>query len=86
MQLGLDCLGDIQSVDEIRNGLRRDGGVGARQLLERLVGVGIALAAQNGLDSLGDDSPGVLEVRVNGRAVQQQFAQPLGGLPALQWK
>lgn len=59
-ELFLDGLGDVERLDEVSHCLVVDMLIGARESLERLVGVGIALAAEDSLDALGDDSPVVL--------------------------
>ena len=51
--------------------------VGARQCLQRLVRLRIALSAQDGLNALGNDRPTVLQVAVQSALVEQQFAQAL---------
>ena len=52
-----------------------DGGVGAREGFESLVGVGVSLAAQYGLDSLCHHCPAAVEVAADGFFVEQQLAQ-----------
>ena len=79
VEFGLDGVRDVEGVDEGRDALGGHGGVGAGQGLEGLVGLGIPFAAQDGLDGLGNDAPGVVQVGVNGRAVEQKLAQALHG-------
>ena len=62
MQLGFHGIAHIERVDKLRDALGRDSRVGAGELLERLVGVGIAFAAQDGLDALGHDVPHTVEI------------------------
>ena len=51
--------------------------VGAGQGLERLVGLGITFAAQDGLDAFGYDGPVVRQVALEGFAVEDYLVQAL---------
>ena len=50
---------------------------GAGQGLQCLVGIGIALPAEYGLDALGHDLPVVGEIPLDGVLVEYQFVQAL---------
>ena len=51
--------------------------VGARQRLQGLIGVGVGLAAQDGLYGLGHHGPGLLQVVAQALLVQDELAQSL---------
>ena len=74
MKLGFDCVADCERVDKFRDALFGYCGVDARELLERLVGLGIALAAQYGLNAFGDYALHLSEVAVDCCAVKQKLA------------
>ena len=61
----------------MRRSLVGDVGVGAGQGLERLVGLGVALAAQNGLDAFGHHGPVVLQIAVERFAVEDHLVESL---------
>ena len=71
VQLFLDGIAYIERVDKSAYGLGIDGGVGAGESFQCLVGLGIAFAAQNGLYALGHNIPHVVEVAVYRRTVEQ---------------
>ena len=73
-ELVLDRLGDIQGVDEVPDGAVGDGLPGAGQSFESLIGIGISLPAEYGLDALGYDLPVVGEIPLDGIPVEYQFA------------
>ena len=74
VQLCLYFFADIERVDKCGDAFGGHCCIGACQLLERLVGVGVAFAAQYGLDSFGHDVPHAVEVAVDGFGVEQQLA------------
>ena len=76
-QLLLDGIADIECLDEGSNGVGRDTFVGTGELLQRLVGIGIALATKDGLDGLGNDRPGIVEVVNKLLLVEDELSQTL---------
>lgn len=63
--LGLYLIADIKSLDEVVDSLLGNGTVRTCQSLQRLIGMRILLTAQDGLQSLSDDGPCVVEVLVD---------------------
>ena len=78
-QLGFDFIRHMECVDEGRDAFGCHGGVGACESLESLVGLGIALATKYSLYGLGHYAPCVVEVGVDGIAVEQELAEALHG-------
>ena len=76
-ELCLHALADLQRVYKLGDGFAADTLAGAGERLERLVGIGIALATEDGLDGLGHHGPVVLKVGGNLALVQYQLAQSL---------
>ncbi len=76
-ELLLDGVLDVQVLDELGDGLLVDGLSGAGELLELLVGVGVSLAAEDGLYGLRDDGPVGLEVLVDLLGVDQELGVSL---------
>ena len=71
----LDLGGYVEGLDESGDGVGGDFLIGASELLESLIGVGVAHRAQDGLDGFGHHSPVVLQVAVEGLLVKEQLAQ-----------
>ena len=61
-QFGFHGFRNVERGDERGDGFGGDVGVGTRERLERLVGRGIARAAQYGLDTFCYDGPVVLQI------------------------
>ena len=76
-QFFLHGLAHLQLRDEIPDRCLRNGLVCTRQGFQGLVGMGIALAPQYGLDGFGHDAPAIVQVATDGTFVQQQLAQAL---------
>ena len=64
MHFLLDRVADIQPFDEVIDGLLGNRSIGARQFLESFVGLGIAFATKDRLQSFGYHSPVVLKILV----------------------
>ena len=78
-QFFLHGFADVQFLYKVLYGCFVDALARAGEGLESLVGMGIGLAAQNGLDGLGADGPAVVQIAVDGLLVEHQFAQALEG-------
>ena len=74
-KLCLHGIAHLERGDKVVYAFFGDGSVGAREGFECLVGVGVSLAAQYGLDSLCHHCPATVEVAADGFFVEQQFAQ-----------
>ena len=70
----LDFGSNVEGFDEGGNGVGGDLLIGARELLESLIGVGVAHRAENGLDGFGHHGPVVLQVAVECLLVEEQLA------------
>ena len=79
VKLFLDGVGYLEGVDEGGDAFGGHGGVDAGELLEGLVGVGVALAAQDCLDAFGNYAPHAVEVGVDSRTVEDELAETLEG-------
>ncbi len=77
VKFSLYLVAHLKGVDESRDALFCDSGVDTCKLLECLIGVGITLTAQNGLDSLGNHAPHRVEIAVDCSLVQQQLIHAL---------
>ena len=71
----LDFGGDIECLDEGGDGVGGDLLIGAGELLQRLVGVGVAHGTENGLDGFGHHGPVALQVAIEGLLVEEQLAE-----------
>ena len=77
VHLFLDRVADSEAFDEVVDGLLRDGSVGARELLQCFVGLGVAFATEDRLKSFGYDGPVVLEILVEGILVEEYLPETL---------
>ena len=76
-QFLLDGIIDVECVNEAGYALRSHALIGARERFERLVGVGVALSAEDSLYALGDDRPGILQILAQLLLVENELAQSL---------
>ena len=75
MQFGFHSVTHIQLINEFRDTLFRDGGICAGQGFKCLIGMGIAFAAEDGLDGFCTHCPVVFEILVQCFFAQQEFAE-----------
>ena len=77
VHLFLDRVTDSEAFDEVVDGLLRDGSVGTRELLQCFVGLGVAFATEDRLESFGYDGPVVLEILVEGILIEEYLPEAL---------
>ncbi len=68
---------DIERLDKVGYRLCGHFLIGAGELLEGFVGVGVTNGTKDGLNGFGHDSPVVLQVVIDGLLVEEQFAHAL---------
>ncbi len=76
-QFLLDSLADGEGLDELLYGGVTDGTASAGEGLERLVGVGVSLTTEDGLNGFGTNCPTVVEVAVYRLTVEDKFVESL---------
>lgn len=77
MELCLDSIRDIERIDERRDSLSVHARIDASESLESLVRLWIALAAEDSLDTLGNDCPSIVKIGSDGLFVEKELAESL---------
>ena len=74
-EFALHAVAYVEAVNEVVDAFFGDGFVGACECLEGFVGMGIGLAAENGLYGFGHHCPAIVEVAADGLFVEEEFAE-----------